>query len=376
MPDALEERLSALAADLQVPVPDGLERAVMDRVARTRPRRRWRRWLAGLVAGLLGVGVVASPVGAEIRGWLGLPGVSVTSGDPVTETPTVPPAPGTPDLERAERLAGFTPVVPAELGAPDGVEVSADRQVVSLSWTAEDGTVRLDELRGDVEPIFWKTADQAERVLVAGTEALWLPTAHRVTVVPDGGSVRDLPSRLAGPTLLWLDGDLTLRLEGDLDLAEATQIAESGRLTEPRPARRCIPGNPSRGGAMRRILAVAVLALAAAVGLPAASHAGGPTSVLITQPGQSAGALYYDDAAYDALLGLLPADETRGEPLAPGGAGDDYNLTWMVHDVMPWRFDRVHVAPDGTAWVMHDLLGRGRRRVGRGRPSRRSSRPC
>ena len=101
---------------------------------------------------------------------------------------------------------------------------------------------------------------------------------------------------------------------------------------------------------MRRILAVAVLAIAAAVGLPAASQAGGPTSVLITQPGQSAGALYYDDAAYDALLGLLPADETRGEPLAPGG-GVDYHLTWMVHDVMPWRFDRVQVAADGTAWV-------------------------
>ena len=256
MPDALEERLSALATDLQVPVPDGLERAVMDRVASTRPRRRWRRWLAGLVAGFVGVGVVASPVGAEIRGWLGLPGVSVTSGDPVTETPTVPPAPGTPDLRRAERLAGFTPVVPAALGAPDGVEVSPDleraarlagftpvvpsalgapdrvevsddRLVVSLSWTTEDGTVRLDELRGDVEPIFWKTADRAEHVLVAGTEALWLPAAHRVTVVPDGGSERELPSRLAAPTLLWLDGDLTLRLEGDLDLAAATRIAES-----------------------------------------------------------------------------------------------------------------------------------------------------
>src|SRR5688500_3787891 len=222
MPDAVEEWLSALAGDLHLPVPDGLERAVMGRVAATRPRRRWRRWLAGLVAGLVGVGVVASPVGAEIRGWLGLPGVTVTSGDPVTETPTVPPAPGNPDLQRAERLAGFTPVVPAELGAPDGVEVSADRLVVSLSWTTADGTVRLDELRGDVEPLFWKTADRAEHVLVSGAEALWLPTAHRVTVVPDGGSVRDLPSRLpsrlAAPTLLWLDGDLTLRLEGDLDL--------------------------------------------------------------------------------------------------------------------------------------------------------------
>jgi len=227
MPDALEERLSALATGLQVPVPDGLERAVMDRVATTPPRRRWRRWLAGVVAGLVGVGVVASPVGAEIRGWLGLPGVSVTSGGPVTEAPTVPPVPGTPDLRRAERLAGFRPVVPTELGAPDGVEVSADRLVVSLSWTTDDGTVRLDELRGDVDPLFWKTADRAEHVLVAWTEALWLPTAHRVTVVPDGGSVRDLPSRAAAPTLLWLDGDLTLRLEGDLDLAAATRIAES-----------------------------------------------------------------------------------------------------------------------------------------------------
>ena len=75
MPDALEERLAALAADLRVPVPDRLEGDVMRRVATARPRRRWRRWLAGLVAGLLGAGVVASPVGAEIRGWLGLPGV-------------------------------------------------------------------------------------------------------------------------------------------------------------------------------------------------------------------------------------------------------------------------------------------------------------
>lgn len=101
---------------------------------------------------------------------------------------------------------------------------------------------------------------------------------------------------------------------------------------------------------MRRILAIVLLALSAVVGLPGGSHAGGPTSVLITQPGVSAGALYYDDAAYDALLALLPSEETRGKELPPGG-GADYTLTWMVHDVMPWRFDRVNVARDGTAWV-------------------------
>jgi len=102
---------------------------------------------------------------------------------------------------------------------------------------------------------------------------------------------------------------------------------------------------------MRRILAVVVLALVSAVGLPAAASAGGPTSVIVTQPGQSAGALYYDDAAYDALLGLLPRGETHGKPLPPGSSGTDYTLTWLVHDVEPWRWDRVRVDGDGAVWV-------------------------
>jgi hypothetical protein len=101
---------------------------------------------------------------------------------------------------------------------------------------------------------------------------------------------------------------------------------------------------------MRRILAIVVLALASAVGLPAAAEAGGPTSVLVTQPGVSAAGLYYTDEAYDDLLRLLPTDETRGKELPPGG-GVAYNLTWMVHDYMPWRFDHVSVHGDGTAWV-------------------------
>ena len=102
---------------------------------------------------------------------------------------------------------------------------------------------------------------------------------------------------------------------------------------------------------MRKSLALVVLALVCVAGLPVAAKAGGPTSVLVTQPGVAAGALYYDDEAYDALFSLLPAGETRGKPEAPGGGGADYNLTWMVHDVAPWRFDRVHIARDGTAWV-------------------------
>lgn len=101
---------------------------------------------------------------------------------------------------------------------------------------------------------------------------------------------------------------------------------------------------------MRRIMAVVVLALSALVGLPATSHAGGPTSVLVSHVGIGAGGLYYSDEAYDALVRLLPEGESHGSAQAPAGAGESYNLTWMVHDVMPWRWDHVVVAGD-TAWV-------------------------
>lgn len=227
MPDLLEQRLSELAGDLHVPVPDGLEAAVMARVRGSRKERRWRRWVAGLLLALLAGGVAASPVGASIREWLGFHGVGVTSGDDVTGTPVVPTATGTPDLEGAASVVGFTPVVPAALGPPDGVEVSGDGLVASLSWSTASGTVRLDQFRGTVEPLFWKTTPEAVPVLVSGSDALWLPTAHRVTVMSDEGDVRQLPSRLAAPTLVWLDDDLTLRLEGELTLAEATRVAQS-----------------------------------------------------------------------------------------------------------------------------------------------------
>jgi hypothetical protein len=229
MPDAIEQRLADLAHDLRVDVPDGLDAAVMERVRGARPARRWRRWVAGLLLGVLAGGVVASPVGATIREWLGFHGVAVTSGDPVTTSPTVPAASGDADLEAAAGQAGFAPVVPDAWGAPDAVEVSDDGLVVSLSWTTDDGTVRLDEFRGTVEPLFWKTAPEAEHVAVAGRDALWLPMPHRVTVLGPDGDVRQLHSRLAAPTLVWLHDDLTLRLEGDLDLDEAVAVAESVR---------------------------------------------------------------------------------------------------------------------------------------------------
>ena len=94
---------------------------------------------------------------------------------------------------------------------------------------------------------------------------------------------------------------------------------------------------------MRRTLAVAVLALWALIGLPGAAQAkGGPTSVLITDPGSGrATALYYTSPDYAELTRLLESDFNLGTKSAGTRDAETYNLTWMIHDVQPWRMDSV-----------------------------------
>ena len=145
----------------------------------------------------------------------------------VTDEPTPPAAPADVSLDEAAALAGFAPRVPAELGAPDGVSVSGDHLLVSLSWGSGADTIRLDQFRGTIEPFFWKSVDESRFVSLQVGDALWLPNPHDVSVVADDGTLHRLPPRLAAPTLVWPHGVVTLRLEGDLTLARAAEIANS-----------------------------------------------------------------------------------------------------------------------------------------------------
>ncbi|GAA4448059.1 hypothetical protein GCM10023148_54150 [Actinokineospora soli] len=118
----------------------------------------------------------------------------------------------------------FPVAVPARLGEPESVAVSADRQAVSMSWRG--GAVRLDQVAGTLAPYFTKTVyDQVVFTTVRGAEALWLPSAHHLVVNGAGGRERVEPPRLAGPTLIWVAGQVTFRLEGDFDRDEAVAIA-------------------------------------------------------------------------------------------------------------------------------------------------------
>ena len=215
----VEVLLREVARDLRTPEPSpGLADAVVARVAE--PRSHRLRWavVAALVVALLGLAV--SPVGARVADWLDVGGVMVRDDDTVpTGTPVVPSEPAAPVTG-----AAFEPLVPAELGPPAGVSVQDDGTLVSMSWTVDGATVRLDQFAADLDPYFWKSSPSVQHVDVEGRDALWFPEPHEVTVVPEGGAPETHAPRLSAQTLvLPLDG-LTLRLEGDLDLERAVEI--------------------------------------------------------------------------------------------------------------------------------------------------------
>ncbi|PAZ14999.1 hypothetical protein CLM62_16105 [Streptomyces sp. SA15] len=86
------------------------------------------------------------------------------------------------------------------------------------------------------------------------------------------------------------------------------------------------------------------------------ASAGGPTSVLVVSPQSTETAsLYYSDKEYGEVERLLgqPGTGTHDKPPeAALTAARQINVTWMVHDVSPWRLDRVFPLTDSDdVWI-------------------------
>ncbi|MEU0909147.1 hypothetical protein [Streptomyces althioticus] len=99
---------------------------------------------------------------------------------------------------------------------------------------------------------------------------------------------------------------------------------------------------------------IATLALLAWAAPPAS--AGGPTSVLIVSAttGRTA-SLHYADKRYtelERLLGPMHQGTRTEPPQLATASGQHINVTWMVHDVTPWRVDQIAL-PDGgqDVWI-------------------------
>ncbi|MET7730968.1 hypothetical protein ABZT02_06330 [Streptomyces sp. NPDC005402] len=270
----LPEELRALGRSLDVPGAGGsesmvervLEQILTERLPvpvvqasgpgeRLRALRRWTRarWrsLTATLCGLLAVLALTPPVRAAVLDWFDFGGVQVRYDPAAVPSPgaEVPGCGRSVSLAQAGRRAGFEPLVPTALGAPDVVTVTAEprgRSLVSLCWRERGRTVRLDEYRARLDIGFTKSVrEQPEWLSLRGDSsdlgavndtALWFPRPHLLSfwLVDAAGSQYTRERRTAGPTLLWMHRrdvaagpDVTLRLEGVSSKARAVEIAKS-----------------------------------------------------------------------------------------------------------------------------------------------------
>lgn len=229
----LEQRLEELGAELAFPPERDLAPAV---VARLRSRRPfpWRR--VALACAVLVAAVAAALAVPQARTalqrWFHLGGATVVRVETLPRTVERSRAAGLGvpmSLEGAERRAGFQLVLPPGqrpkraylLGdALVTVVLQAHGAPVLLSGFPSFGSGSLRKLTA--------TDAGVEPARVGNDQAIWLEGPHAFQYFGRGGFTV-APVRVRGNVLLWLHGDLTLRLEGDLTEAQALELARRAR---------------------------------------------------------------------------------------------------------------------------------------------------
>ena len=146
--------------------------------------------------------LAAPPVRAAVADWFGFAGVMVQldagPGRVDARRPRPRPTAGRP-CDAGRGWSASTPSCPRRSGDPDGVEVSADRRVLSMSWSGgADGTVRLDQFDARLDYTVRQDRTRAcEFTTVAGDFALWFDAPHEV-VLPQRGRHPPRRDRAAG----------------------------------------------------------------------------------------------------------------------------------------------------------------------------------
>jgi hypothetical protein len=236
----LDQALVALGRDLEVPATPDLVSAVLERLEprpQVRPRRRWALAVAfALLAALVATMAIPDARSAVFR-FLHIGGEEIEF---VEELPEVRAQPDVglilgqrASLTQARERAGFDL---RELDESPDVVYLGDRGTVWFLY-GTPGRVRLlvaQTPQLTLDRSFVKKLvsgdTQVESVSVDGAPGVFLSgESHVVLLVDENGQVVEESARLAQDVLVWSEGGVAYRLEGDFSSSEALRLARSLR---------------------------------------------------------------------------------------------------------------------------------------------------
>jgi hypothetical protein len=239
---ALERALVALGRDLDVPETPDAVRAVRARIAQPPPRRRATPRLVLAVAlaalALLGAALAVPEARSALLRVLHIGGERI---ELVDELPEVPPGPTgvslmlgeVVPLEEARGRAGFELRELRGEPTPDRVYLGPRGTVWFLWGTPERPRLLLAQtalLRVDDTFVLKKVAGpgtRVERVPVSGEPGYFLSgEAHFVVLLDQNGNAIEETAWLGRNVLVWEHDGIALRLEGDLTLDRALELAD------------------------------------------------------------------------------------------------------------------------------------------------------
>jgi hypothetical protein len=234
------------AADRRrVAAPAG-RRGFLERLLPARPVRR---------AFVLALAFLVLLASAAVAGRLGVPGLKIIfkPGPAPSASPSVS---GTAIADRlflgtrttlagASREVSFPVALPGLPGLPSPevyTSVAPSGGEVSLVYRAGPGLPASPQTRvgllviefdGTVNPEFIRKVvfegGHVQDVTVSGEPGYWIGGSHQIVLVNRDGEPFQESRRLAGHTLVWQHGAVTLRIEGGFDRARALEIARSFR---------------------------------------------------------------------------------------------------------------------------------------------------
>jgi hypothetical protein len=257
--EVLEAALADLATRFELPARERLVTSVLAGLPVVAPRRPRRPSLRLVLAIVIAVAVATlglSPAArAKVRDWIGVDGIRVEqvastttgSGPSPSFSSTVPLPYGSPvTLSDAAARLGRPVRLPHSgvLGEPNEVlfgRPPPDGQVTLLwrpsatvppSAANPELGVALTQFAGRADSRFFTKVVQpgtrVEFLRVQDVDAWWIEgPLHTLIYVRPDGSTDEVPSRLAGNTLIWSKDGTTFRLESSLSREVAVAIAET-----------------------------------------------------------------------------------------------------------------------------------------------------